>query len=623
MNDPSNPERGKRFLATTADHEFWPKDQPILFLGEWCKLCVERGILKGIEHETLPYHWDDRKKFEVDRAYINIIYEKYLEQLCDNLNRVHNVKNSKRYWRILVGFWLREFIDALYDRYLSIKNAAESGAVKNTWLSKENCMPPAIAPAYDDGYNLYLYGRIIRMLGAIPYEERERRQTSPTQKPSFVKKLKITIAKFRKRTILSVISRSFQIILKYFIVNIYPYIVNTLHARISFAGYLYLSSWDMLRLQLAVKEIPFLFQGQAIVLKSTKSDKDFRSNLIFSSGGDQFEQILNELLPDQVPMIYLENFKEMNSQSLRNTPSNPKIIVTAYSMLHRQSFEFWSAYNVEENGAKLFFVQHGGGFGSARYMFLEDHVEKAFDGYYTWGTSFEPHRKAWKMPSLRLQTTVKSLTSSLNEGGLMWLAARDSRYKTLMDTGMSGPHMSQYIEDQARFADLLCPAAQRLLIRRYRNDAWEEREIFRDRFPWLSVQFCQTEFSRYLIQTDFVDQLQRCRLMIATCNETSYLETLAANFPTIVYWNPNFFELREGVQTCFDEIAEAGILHYTPESAAEMINQVFANPREWWDSPKVQAARRAFCAKLAYTSEDWLEIWKNELLHQRDRGSPQ
>ena len=73
----------KRFLALTADQEFWPKGESLIFLGEWCKLYENRFILNGIDHETLPYHWDDRKKFEKDREYINIIYEKYLEQISD------------------------------------------------------------------------------------------------------------------------------------------------------------------------------------------------------------------------------------------------------------------------------------------------------------------------------------------------------------------------------------------------------------------------------------------------------------------------------------------------------------------------------------------------------------
>ena len=316
--------------------------------------------------------------------------------------------------------------------------------------------------------------------------------------------------------------------------------------------------------------------------------------------------------------FYLENFNEMYSNSIRNSPLAPKIIITAYSVLNRQSFEFWAAHNVEVNGSKLFFVQHGGGFGSAKYIFLEEHVERAFDGYFSWSSNFGSNKSIYKMPSFRLQATVQTLTSSANEGGLIWLAARDSRYKTLMDSGMSGPHMCQYINEQISFANLLCSDAQKLLIRRYRNDAWEERDLFTDRFPWLKMQLCQVHFGRYSVKTDFVQQLKRCRLVIATCNETSYLETLAANFPTIVFWNPGFFELRNEVQTHFNQLASVGILHYTPESAAAMVNRVFKNPKEWWDSSEVQTARKLFCDHLAYTSTDWLEIWKAELISQRD-----
>ena len=90
-------------LVTTSLKESWPRvDKEILFLGEWCKLYNNRSILKNYKHKTLEYHWNDRSKFYKDFLYLQRFYENVLASLALNLNEVHNVNYSKKYWRIVL-----------------------------------------------------------------------------------------------------------------------------------------------------------------------------------------------------------------------------------------------------------------------------------------------------------------------------------------------------------------------------------------------------------------------------------------------------------------------------------------------------------------------------------------
>lgn len=114
-------------------------------------------------------------------------------------------------------------------------------------------------------------------------------------------------------------------------------------------------------------------------------------------------------------------------------------------------------------------------------------------------------------------------------------------------------------------------------------------------------------------ESDFIKELKKCRLAIHTANETTYLEALSANFPSIVFWNPTYYETRESLQPYFNKLYIAGVLHYTPESAADMVNKIYRNPEQWWNSPDVQNARKSFCDRLAYTNEGLVEQWKEEL----------
>ena len=98
------------FLIATADQRFWKTSDKVLFLGEWCRLYRHRSIWSELDSETLPYHWDDRKKYRQDYFYVDSLYEKCLSLLSKEMNHLHQVDHSNRYWRIIIGPWLYFFI---------------------------------------------------------------------------------------------------------------------------------------------------------------------------------------------------------------------------------------------------------------------------------------------------------------------------------------------------------------------------------------------------------------------------------------------------------------------------------------------------------------------------------
>ena len=80
----------QRFLVTTADERTWPADQPILFLGEWCRLYNRKNVWQNLDAEIVPYHWDDREKFHRDYIHLQDLYEELLrdeEVVMDRLFR--------------------------------------------------------------------------------------------------------------------------------------------------------------------------------------------------------------------------------------------------------------------------------------------------------------------------------------------------------------------------------------------------------------------------------------------------------------------------------------------------------------------------------------------------------
>ena len=165
------------FLVTTADQKFWNLGERILFLGEWCRSYTQKNIWSNLDHEVIPFYGSNRLKVYRDYCFSLDIYEKILNELSQQMNDIHGVKYSSKYWRVLLGHWLLAFIQICLDRYRCILQAKESGKVSNTWVCEYE--PHAFIPRdfsefhelfLEDEYNHFLYSFFIRELNEFPWE---------------------------------------------------------------------------------------------------------------------------------------------------------------------------------------------------------------------------------------------------------------------------------------------------------------------------------------------------------------------------------------------------------------------------------------------------------------------
>lgn len=102
--------------------------------------------------------------------------------------------------------------------------------------------------------------------------------------------------------------------------------------------------------------------------------------------------------------------------------------------------------------------------------------------------------------------------------------------------------------------------------------------------------------------------LKKTRLYISTYNATTYLESMSLNFPTIMFWNPKHWELRDSAIPYFEQLKAVGIFHDTPEGAARQMATVWDDVSGWWESAAVQSVRREFCERYAHIPEKPLEL---------------
>ena len=118
-----------KLIKTPIDFHNFKTNQDCILLGDWCLKNLD-DILGSLEiYNKVPYHWDDREKYATDYIYLTEVYERILPPLAASLNAIHSTNYNLNYWRVIIGPWLRYFIDVLFDRYECVKMAKLVGHI--------------------------------------------------------------------------------------------------------------------------------------------------------------------------------------------------------------------------------------------------------------------------------------------------------------------------------------------------------------------------------------------------------------------------------------------------------------------------------------------------------------
>ncbi|MFG1691085.1 LIC12162 family transferase [Gemmatimonadota bacterium] len=577
-------------LVTTGWRESWPQNGKVLFLGHWCLKWGDRDEWSGRKNEVLAYHWDDRARLHRDFHYLTGVYEAYLAKISAALNRVHGTSFSSRYWRIVVGPWLRYFIDILYDRFLSIQGVVEDGRATRTTISREDLTDwvPVDFGSFgrlwgSDGWNHVIYGWLIRLLEAVPYDVQDIPSVpGPNIRLDRIEgpiKRSVKLLAAAARRIVPPSARKVALVASYF------------------------SPRDLARILLPLGQAPMPWYPRVGVPDLPLNGR-LRASLDLELVRNGFEEVLSRAIPLQMPKAYLEAFHSLRASALDAFPRGAEVIHTANAYSSDEGFKVWAGESVER-GAKLLISQHGGMYGMGLWEQTEDHQVKVSDRFYSWGWDRTDTVNVRQLPSGNLIRSTRLLKWT-PRGKILWIFNTYPRYSYRMYSVPVAGQFRHYLADQMEFGRALTPETRRILrIRLYpKPDVdWDIRGRLVD-----------GGFGDLIDPPlPFEEHVAQARLCVVTYNATTLLETLAADIPTIVFWNPTFWELRPEAQAWFDRLRGVGIMHDTPSSAAAKVEEVRDDPRSWWSDPTVEEVHRGFCEKYANVPDDWSMRWRAEL----------
>ncbi len=249
---------------------------------------------------------------------------------------------------------------------------------------------------------------------------------------------------------------------------------------------------------------------------------------------------------------------------------------------------------------KLVNLQHGGGYGIHLFDTSENYEISVADTFISWGWKDNSNRRIIPIASPKLTIIKKHLTKN-NE--ILIIANDYPNYLYRMFSYPIGRSLISYrlsleIFIESLGEELISNSFLRLYPIDYSND---RNQSIKEKFPQLKTDPGSLSFD---------DQLAGCKLTVSDTNQTTFLQSLKINKPTIVFWDKRSHEVRDEAKKYLAELYEAGILHDTPESAAEMVRKNFNTIDVWWQLSKTQNARKLFVSKFANHSDNLIHDWK-------------
>ena len=563
-----------RLLITTSLEETWPNDfkTPVYFLGEWCRIYNRKERWSKMDARVLPYHWDDRNKLYNDYLYLNNVYEIMLKYLKYQLNGIHGVDYSLRYWRILIGPWLAYFMQMVFDRWSMLKHAFEKHEISGCIIIEKDEkklipyeMNDFLSAFVDDDWNEMIYGQLLdrywKHSTNIEYVTKINNQVENIHQDNGL--MRSSLTRF-KQSFLSVFKK------KYWMKNTDDYFF--------FKTYLPISVENEVLLRLGQNQK----RWETPHIPKIEANMDMRKwTLDKYNGLDEFENIIGSMIPMHIPTAYLEGYKSLVKCVENLTwPKTPSCIFASNGIQTLDLFKAWVAKK-SENGSRLIIGQHGGYYGIGLWSFLEEHEISISDRYLSWGWS-EPEQ-----PKVHPVGQIKSFkpigVDHAKQSTLLLVTNADSRYSYRMYSYPVSSQWLEYLEDQFIFTENLSPMVLNdMTVRLYPSDyRWCQEKRWSDRFPNLTLDVGEINIS---------ELIRKSRLFVSTYNGATYLEAFTMDIPTVIFWNPKHWEIRDAAIPYFDELKQVGIFHESPESAALHVSEVWGDINSWWKSKPVRRA---------------------------------
>ena len=527
-----------------------------------------------------PYGIHSSQK-DLDYQETSRIESKIFPLLCDILNYHHGVKYDVRFWRIVLGHWFRRYIRVVLNRVRTLEQCMLNYNISGTTVFKADSYElttrdshEAIFSFNDDRWNSALYARILGLLESTTFPI----TYIASVKPNCYRLISKVVKKTIKLQILNWGYNQLGRLAAVFSKNNDAFIINS-----------YLPKTYQMKLEIALLQMPQFWKSNTVefTAKVNCADRIKLAAKLPKSDGDNLHNILCLLLFELLPICYLEGFKDLASNVEKlSWPNKPKFIFNSNNFDTDELFKMWAAKKIN-NGSKYIVGQHGNNYGSHRY--IKSTIEEVTsDKFLTWGWQDDLQQH---IPTFMLKTLGQGKNYYDSSGGLLLI---EDMLPLRLDTWDCAYEFENYFSQQKQFvSELEHESRQNLTVRinpSYQKTPSYHSLRWRDFDSTININSDESKMATLLSQN---------RLIVHAYDSTGLLETLSRDIPTIAFWNNGYEHLRDSAKPYYKLLYNAGIIHFTPKSAASKVNEIWDDIEGWWNAQETINAKNSFCDRFA------------------------
>ena len=597
----------KNFLITTGIIDTWEFSENNFLLGKWCEFYEFNNFDKNkieINNKNISifkntYHWDDNEKKEKDYKYLTDITEYLLEEISKKLSLIHEMNESKDYWRIIISNWLNEYTTAIFDRWENIRIFFENNKNKKFYsnfisLSDLDFIPKNHKTyskySQKDEWNHLVYLRILDFLKIydLTLVKKTNIKKREEEKNLFINKKISLISK-----IAVAVDR---------IISNFAFKFN----KIIFISFYFPSKKEYLKICAKFKLIPSKYsnffdfnieENKFIKDKKRAKLKDLLSQI---KKQDKFVSFLLINLYRDMPMSYLENFKTIKKK-IQPLASKKKTIFSMHSIIYDDNFKIYIA-ETKKFGSKYIYSVHGGGLAfkmDPRFNFFE----KISDKIIKWDNTINKNIFSNLSPTLPT-IGIKNLKNGKNCSIMFW---EYPRYTIKFITGPSLEQTTNLFDEVTNFVNKLSPQIQsKVKFRTKTNFGYNSEKRFSKLFGKAKID--SGEFRKTILNS---------KLIVTTYGQTVFSESMNSNTPTILIIKKENCFFSKSALSSFDELKKNKIAFEDFNEARIHINKYWDNINLWWESADVQSSRKKYLRNFFNVKSNWYKEWSDYISYSQ------
>lgn len=571
-----------------------PESTSIVCLGTW--VLPETDLGNRDKLEILDYCYDDYDELFSDYTYTKSLYVLILPIIGDLLNKHHSLNWSSRSFKVFYGAWLHEYLPVIRERYLTIQTALRANLPHSFILTNRDVTISDSADfkkkITEDEYNHCLYSKIVRSIDRQAYADSYFIPNNIKQHTE-LKSAKGSLKNILKDFLLKTLQILFNAVFR----GSEAAVDRSYFSKIHF-NELILKSLPRI---MPIVHFPELHHAE---LKKEVAVRD-RLQEIFSKrfqAKTEFEKFLVQTLIYDMPLSFIESFKDVLYESKYVNLKN-KNYLSSNAILGNQILQCAVANQLSPKN-NLVIAQHGGSYGIARWSMQQFYELDTADSYISFGWTRKKSPNITKISHPKLLLKIRA--GEIRNLNLLYITWAPSRYfNRNWSVPIAGSSIIDYYKNISVLVNAIEPNLRSRFSLRIAPSAYEYG-VGVDEFLGNDIR---------LSTGDFYEDLDAATIVICDHNQTTFLESLSSNKPTVIVWNEDYNKLDPVAESVFAELAEVGIFYNCHEEAAVFVNDIVAQGAifSWWMDANRQKVVASFVTKYGKRNKDWISDYQKLL----------